>query len=165
VTSRTTTRFLVIAGVGFALYAFPYQELGVPETLFQAYLDAYAAVAACVIRLFDPRVVVLGAVIRGRHSGVEIVKTCDAIDVQILLVAAMIAFGGSWWRRVVAAACALVVLNAVNVLRIASLYAVAPYVSPDIYETIHLQVWPFALAAFALFEFWLWRRWSRAGLS
>ncbi len=67
----------------------------------------------------------------------------------------------AWRRRIVGALTGLLVIVALNTVRIASLHAVAS--SPDTLTLLHLYVWPTALVAAAVAYVWLWIRWSESG--
>lgn len=161
--NRARVRFALIfasvAGALLAVYSFPYEEHGLREGLFSWYLAAYARAAGAVIRLTDPVVRVAGAQIVGRTSLV-IAKNCDAMDVNLLLVAAIVAFPAAWSRRLVGIAGGVALLSVVNVLRIVSLYHLNAR-SPAAFEFMHGEVWPFAMVALAVGVFAAWSRWSR----
>jgi exosortase/archaeosortase family protein len=155
-----TIKFALIAAAGFALYCFPYAPDGGVAAFFDAYLSAYARVAAAVLSLFEPGVHVAGPVIVGRSS-MAIVKNCDAMEVIILFSAALVAAGGPWRRAAVALALGVAVLVVLNLLRICSLYFFSVHV-PGAFETIHLEVWPLMLVAFAVVQFVVCARWVRS---
>jgi len=161
--NRARVRFAVVfasvAGALLAVYSFPYQEHGFHENLFAWYLAGYARAAGAVIHLTDPLVRVAGAQIVGRTSLV-IAKNCDAMDVNLLLSAAMIAFPAAWSRRLVGIAAGVALLSVVNVLRIVTLYHLNVR-SPAAFELVHGEVWPFAMVSLAVGVFAVWSRWSR----
>jgi exosortase/archaeosortase family protein len=108
--------------------------------------------------LFDPRVVVQGNVVTGRYA-LSIVKTCDAMEANLLFLAAVLAFPAApapvkrrWPRKLLAALAGIAAISALNVARICSLYAVGIYY-PSAFELFHIEVWPLLLigAAAALF--------------
>jgi exosortase/archaeosortase family protein len=148
---RFMIRFVSIAAVLLALYYFPYPAGGVVKRVLDAYLHAYAVVSAAVIGLFEPGVRVSGVEIVGRYA-LRIVKTCDAMDVKTLFVAAVLAWPAPWRRRLAAAASGVALLFVVNVIRISSLYFVGLHL-PSAFETIHLELWPIVMIAIALGTF------------
>jgi exosortase/archaeosortase family protein len=159
--ARFVIGFVVIAGVLLGLYAFPYAELGLPETWFTAYLSAYARLVGGLLRIFEPGVRVEDTVITGRYS-LRIVKTCDAMDANILFAAAVLAVAGSWSRKSIALGLGLVALVSLNIIRICSLYYAGIF-APYAFAVLHEEIWPAVLVAFAAGEFLLWARWVRAG--
>jgi exosortase/archaeosortase family protein len=120
-------RFAAIAALLFTVYAFPFELFGAKQDWLQ------------------------GTYIQGRFA-MQIVRNCDAADVNILFVSALLAFPGAW--RVKAAlllggVCALV---AANVLRICSLYYVGVF-APERFKVVHEEVWPLLLVAFTVLVF------------
>ena len=156
---RFAAAFIAVGGLLLALYSFPYSEHGMPEVGFAWYLGAYARVAGAVIHLADPTVRVSGAELVGRTS-LTIAKNCDAMDVNLLLIAAMIAFPAPWKRRLVGIVASVGLLSVVNVLRIVTLYQINIH-APRAFEFIHAEVFPLAMVALAVGAFGLWSRWSR----
>jgi exosortase/archaeosortase family protein len=145
--ARFLLLFLGFASLGLLAYCFPYREHGMSEAFFESFLAGYARLAHAPISLFDPSAVVTGNEIHGRYA-IVIIKGCDAMEAKILFVAAVLAFPGAWPRKLAAAALGLLVLAAVNVLRITSLYYVG-LAFPNLVELLHLEVWPLLIIALA----------------
>jgi exosortase H (IPTLxxWG-CTERM-specific) len=156
---RFVISFALIAATLFAVYCFPYAENGLSENWFKGYLSAYARMAGAVLGLFERPVIVSGTNISGRFS-IEIAKNCDAMEVNILLGAAILAFPSRWTRRFAAAVLGLAVLIAANVARICSLYYIGVY-APSSFEFMHHEVWPLLLVLLAAGEFLLLAAWMR----
>jgi exosortase/archaeosortase family protein len=157
---RFAVVFAVVGGVLLTLYSFPYAEHGVREDWFARYLSLYAQLAGLVLRVFDSGVRVAGNDIVGRVS-LTVAKNCDAMDVSLLLVAAIVAFPAPWRRRVVGIASGVAALTVINILRIVSLYFVDVH-WPRAFEVIHAEVWPLAIVALAAAAFLAWCRWAQA---
>ena len=161
---RFVLTFLVVAGVLFSLYSFPYAETGLSEAWFQGYLRAYARVAGSILSLFDRQVDVAGTIIGGRYS-LRIVKTCDAMEANLLFLAGVVAFPARWSRKVVAALVGIAVLVGVNVFRICSLYFIGLYL-PSRFELFHAELWPLLLIVVAIVDFVAVAVWTtRGGIS
>lgn len=156
---RFAVVFACVAGALLAAYSFPYAAHGVREDLFAWYLAGYAQAAGAMIRLTDPAVHVSGAEIVGRTS-LTIAKNCDAMDVNMLLVAAIIAFPARWRRRLAGIAAGVAALTLVNILRIVTLYHVNLR-APTAFDFLHTEVWPFGMVVAAVAAFALWSRWAR----
>src|SRR5262245_36415942 len=60
-----------------------------------------ARLSGAVIRLVNPDVAVNGSVIQGNGFGINIYYGCDAEDVIMLFVAAVLAFPAAWRAKVV----------------------------------------------------------------
>ncbi len=154
---RFAATFVAVAGVALAIYSFPYAEHGVRELWFHRYLAAYARLAGWVLRLTNARVTVAGTEVIGEIS-LTVAKNCDAMDVNILFVAALVAFPAGWRQRAIGIALGVAALAAVNIARIVSLYYVGLRF-PRRFELVHAELWPFAMVAAAVAAFVLWSRW------
>jgi exosortase/archaeosortase family protein len=132
----------------FAIYCFPYAESGLAEAFFRAYLNGYASLIGRLLGLVEPAVQVIDNRIIGRTS-LQIVKSCDAMEANILFAAALFAFPGARTRKLLALGSGLAVIAALNVLRIGSLYFVALHL-PGSFELFHLELWPLVMIAATL---------------
>jgi exosortase/archaeosortase family protein len=153
--------FALLSGTLLALYYFPYGQDGGVKQFLDGYLRGYAAVAGAVLGWFEPSITVHGQDIIGRYS-LRIVKTCDAMDVQILFVSAVLAWSGRWRRRLLGAATGVVVLFWVNVARICSLYYVG-IMRPSSFEFVHLELWPAVIVILSVAGFLVFTAWTSAG--
>ncbi len=156
---RFALTFAAISAMLLGLYAFPYQELGLSERWFDGYLSAYAKLVGEVLGCVDPGVHVDGTLISGRYS-LRIVKTCDAMEANVLFAAAVLALGGPWPKKLGALVLGLFALVSANVLRISSLYY-AGALAPGTFRVLHEEVWPLVLVAFAGGAFLLAASWIR----
>ena len=138
-------RFGLIAAGLFGLYCFPYAENGFSEGWFHHYLNGYAELVGFLLSKLDPTVAVHGNVLSGRFS-MSIIKTCDAMEINILTVSAIAAFPGPWKRKLVAVPVALAVLVSVNIARLISLYFVGVY-RPNAFEFLHFELFPLVMVA------------------
>ena len=152
--------FALIAGVLLTLYSFPYAEHGMREDGFARYLGAYARLSGWVIGLFDPSARVAGAEIVGRTS-LTIAKYCDAMDVNLLLIAAMLACPSPWRRRLVGIVVGVVLLSVINIARIVALYQIGVH-APRAFEFVHAELFPLLMVVLAVAVFVVWSRWSRS---
>jgi exosortase/archaeosortase family protein len=133
-------RFALLTLILFGLYAFPYSEFGLSEQWFMRYLHGYAQLAAWGLHWFESSVSVDGATISGRVA-LTIVKSCDAMDVSLLFLAALLALPGAPPRKCVAALGGLVAIASVNIVRIISLYFILADYNTQ-FEFLHTEVWP-----------------------
>jgi exosortase/archaeosortase family protein len=155
--------FLTVALLLFSIYSFPYAERGQVAGLFERYLAGYARLAGWCLRRFDPAVEVRGALISGRFS-LHIVKSCDAMEANLLFVSAVAAWPAPWRRRVLAGGLGVVFLVLLNILRICTLYAIGIHV-PGAFPFFHIDLWPLLLvlaAGGAFIAAALWMQRSRS---
>ena len=140
-------RYLMLAGCLLGVYAFPTELFGAQSDWLSGYLATYARLAGSVLHLFDASVTVSGTLIQGRYP-LQIVRNCDASEIMILLVSAILACPGAPLRRAGMAAVGVVAVVVVNVLRICSLYYVGVY-RPNWFKPAHEEIWPLFLVVFA----------------
>lgn len=155
--TRFALRYALIAGAAFVLYGFPYAENGIVERAFEVYLGAYARVAGAVLGCFEPDLTVAGTQLIGRFP-LQIAKNCDAIEANILLVAALLALPAPLTRRILALSIGVVLLAVVNVARISCLYFIGVH-ARSWFDFAHLELWPLIVVAFAGVEFLVLAHW------
>jgi len=153
-------RFVAVTALLLLLYAYPYPAGGFVSTCFERYLSGYAGAAGALLKQLDPSVHVAQNLITGRFP-LAIVRDCDAMEVNILFVAAVAAFPAPLWRRCAGAVVGLLLLVVANLSRIVSLYFIG-VAAPDSFELVHREVWPLVLIATALVLFLVWTRWERS---
>lgn len=162
---RFALRFSAFAACLFAAYTFPYREAGLSEAWFERYLAWYARLAGSALAWLESvfgsqaQVEVQGAVIGGRYP-LEIVKNCDAIEINILFAAAVLAFPASLRQRAWGLALGLPALVLLNVLRICTLYFIGVH-APERFEVFHVEVWPLCLVAATTLLFLGYASWTQ----
>ena len=143
---------LIVAAIAaplFAVYSYPYAENGAMAAGIQSYLAGYAMLAGAVISILDPHVVVTGNRIDGRMFSMAIIKTCDAMEVNILLAAALAGFPMPLLRRFVTVVAAVLSLIVINVLRLGMLYWLGAH-APAWFDRVHEVLAPLFMVACAL---------------
>ena len=101
----------------------------------------------------------IAAAIAGSPSlPVAATLACSGADAVALCLGAILAYPVAWRRRLAGAGGGLLLILALNTLRIGSLGRAAS--SPRVFDLLHLYIWPAALTvAIAAYVFW----WMRAG--
>jgi len=145
---RFALTFAAIAALLFTIYAFPFELFGATHDWLHGYLAAYARLAGGVLGLVERGLVVDDTYIQGRFA-LQIVRNCDAADVNILFTSALVAFPASFRAKAPLLLAGVGALIAANVLRICSLYYVGVFL-PDRFKLIHEEVWPLLLVMFTV---------------
>jgi exosortase/archaeosortase family protein len=158
--ARFVLGFSLVAGLLFALYYYPRSPADPLERWTADYLRLYTRAASWSIGLFDAQVSAHGNLIAGRFS-MQIVKSCDAMEANILFVAALLAVSAPWRRKLVALVAGLGALVVLNLVRLFVLYWVGVF-APTAFEFLHLDVWPLLMIVLATADFYLCVRWARA---
>src|SRR5262245_5287451 len=77
-------------------------------------------------------------------AGIIVTSSCSGADVAALCLGLTLAYPVRWRRRLIGAAIGATIVLAVNMVRIASLYAVAS--NPATLNLLHVYVWPAILS-------------------
>lgn len=85
---------------------------------------------------------------------------CTGADVIALCVATVLAFPAPWRKRIQGVVLGLLLITAVNTVRIGSLSALAG--DKKLFETFHVVVWPAVLIIVVSLYVFLWMRWAGA---
>lgn len=118
-----------------------------------------ATVSAAVLGFFDGSVIAYGKVLQ--HSvtgvGVSIEAGCNGIEACLILIAAVLAYPASWPMRLAGIALGFLAIQAVNVLRVITLFYLVEY-SPAMFEFAHLYLWQALIMLDVLVVWLLWVR-------
>jgi exosortase H (IPTLxxWG-CTERM-specific) len=130
----------------------------------QAYLvvpwtNTLASVSTFLVTQFDPSVVATGKVIRSTANGfaVSIEAGCNGVEATIVLLAAMLAFPAPWKHRLVGVAAGIVAVQALNVVRVISLFYLGQW-NLAVFEFAHLYVWQALIMLDVLVVWLIWVR-------
>lgn len=121
--------------------------------------EALVALSAGLMTLADPQVVAIGKVLQSTRNGfaVSIEAGCNGIEAAIVLLAAMGAFPAPWKHRLIGMAAGLVAVQALNVVRVISLFYLGQW-SPAAFEWAHLYVWQALIMLDVLLVGLVWMR-------
>jgi exosortase H (IPTLxxWG-CTERM-specific) len=154
-------RFLVLFPVcllvGFALLQVPPVEAGIAR-----FTRSLVGVSGALIHLFGGRAVVAGDILVNPSggSGVRVENGCNAINVTILLWAAILTYPAPWPHKLRGLAAGSVALHAVNLLRIISLYYLEQY-NRTWFDFAHFYLWESLIVLDTLVIFWIWAAFVR----
>ncbi|MDO8749874.1 MAG: archaeosortase/exosortase family protein [Dehalococcoidia bacterium] len=149
---REIGRLLVIAfSLAIALLVY-FRLFGTP------FVDAVsrwtAASAAGALNALGASVVNTGTVVGSSSFAYDVVAECTAIGPIILFTGAVLAYPATWRSRVVGISMGVVLLTALNLVRLVSLFYIGAYF-PNYLPMAHYLVWQAAIIIFAIL-LWLW---------
>jgi exosortase H (IPTLxxWG-CTERM-specific) len=155
---RFLALFVALALSLFALELTPPAQRWVVEP----WTEAVARVAAAAITTFDPSVVASGRQLLDGLTGrgVSIEAGCNGLEAMILLAVAMLAFPAPWGRRLVGIALGGIAIQALNIVRIVSLFYLSRW-SAAWFEWAHLYLWQPLIMVDVLIVWLVWLRWAR----
>lgn len=131
----------------------------VQETVIHPWTSLLARWSALLMMPFDPDILSQGRVLMSQSTGfgVSIEAGCNGIEAVVILVAAVIAFPSSWKLKCIGIAAGFVAIQAVNLLRIISLYYLGQW-NFQIFEFAHLYLWQALIMLDVLIVWLLWIR-------
>lgn len=136
----------------------------VRHEVIQPYHELLARAAAKVLGWMGEDIRVAGREVRAVDGtfAIAITHGCDAIELTLLVIAAMLAHPSTWRRRLMGMGIAVCALAAANFLRIVTLWFLGT-AWPRAFDLGHFTVWPFLLVCGAIVVFHLWSRQGEAG--
>jgi exosortase H (IPTLxxWG-CTERM-specific) len=149
------TRFLVVFAVLLIAFYAVITIDAVDKRVVLPFTAALARLSGAALNLIGEKVQVNGTVIAGLRFAVDIRGGCNGLEAVVFVCAAMLAFHAPWQKRVIGSLAAAVILEALNVIRIDSLYLLGVY-HRNIFEMFHLAVWQTLMFGAAVFLFLIW---------
>lgn len=154
VMARFAATFVVVLVVLFGL------ELTPPgQAVVQPWTAGVAAASAAVVHAFDGSAVAQGKTLYDPKSGfgVTIEAGCNGVEAMLVLLAGILAYPAPWRSRFVGLAAGAVAIQALNLVRIVSLFYLGQW-KYAWFEWAHLYVWQALIMLDALVVWLLWMR-------
>lgn len=131
----------------------------VHASIVEPFTGFIATLSAWLITPFDDSVIAYGRVLRDGTSGfaVSIEAGCNGVEATIVLVAAVLAFPATWVQRMQAITLGFLAIQVANLIRIISLFYVGQW-DIDIFNWVHLYLWPVLIMLDVLVVFILYLR-------
>jgi exosortase H (IPTLxxWG-CTERM-specific) len=146
-----------------ALIVLLYAVLALPaaDQTLGGYLRANAWLSNGILNLLGQGTHVSDVTIASSTTpfAIAIRRGCDAVEPTWLLCAAILAFPGPWKRKFAGMLAGLVILQALNLVRIVTLYLVGSRY-PAMFPSLHLEIWPALLIVAAIALFVGWKGWA-----
>ena len=154
---RSRWKFLLRFAV--LLAAFELTLLTRPVDLYVArpLSSAIAATSGAILRVVGERVVITRSVISAPCFAVDIQNGCNGLETMLFLVAAVLAFPATARQRLVASFLGIVLIQAVNLIRVTTLFLVGCH-RRAWFESFHLAIWQTIVFATAVIFFAAWTR-------
>jgi exosortase H (IPTLxxWG-CTERM-specific) len=121
-------------------------------------------ISAVLLRAIGEDVFTRGTIIQSALFAVDVKNGCNGIEAALLLVAAMLAFPASAKARAAGLAAGLLTVQAVNLVRIVSLFWLGAH-RRDLFDLFHAAVWQTLLILLAVGIFLAWGKRLRGGES
>ena len=149
------TRFLIVFAVLLIAF-YTVITIGWVDThVVLPFTAALARVSGAALNLIGEKVHVTSTVIGGSRFAVDIRGGCNGLEAVVFVCAAMLAFHAPLRKRIIGALAAALILEALNVIRIDSLYLLGVY-HRNVFEMFHLAVWQTLMFGAAVLIFLAW---------
>jgi exosortase H (IPTLxxWG-CTERM-specific) len=127
----------------------------VNDAVVVPFTSAIARVSGALLGAVGEKVTVVGTEIRSGAFAVQIENGCNGVEAALLFGSAVLAFPASWKRRVAGLAAGFAAIQALNLVRVVSLFWIGAH-RPSLFDSSHTVIWQSAvvLASVLLFLFW-----------
>ena len=143
----------------FALYLVLFFAATAPRPMNDAFVEPFTAAVARVggtaVRLFGEPTTMSGTTIASPRFAVNVRTGCNGLETVYVFFAGVLAFPASWGRRLLGLAGGFLAIQAVNVVRIVSLFYIGVFF-PDRFEDSHVVIWQALVVLFGVSLFLVW---------
>jgi len=127
----------------------------VDRTFIASFTHGLTLASAGLLHLFGVQVQVIGTTMRDAAFAVDVKNGCNGIEALILLVSAIVAFGGPWKQRIAGVIAGALFIEVINLIRIASLFEIGK-THPALFEQFHLVIWQSVIILLSVVFFVIW---------
>ncbi len=131
----------------------------VQRHLVVPWTQAVASASGWFAAAIDPGTIVNGATLLDPASGfgVTIVAGCNGVEATLMLVAAMLAWPGSFRHKALGIVAGVAAIQGLNLVRVVSLYFLGRW-NLAVFEFAHLYAWQLLIMLDALVVWLVWLR-------
>lgn len=127
----------------------------VDEAVVTPFSRLVTAMSATALNAAGQDVIREGTVIRGSRFAVDVKNGCNGIEAVLLVVSAIVAFPARWRDRLLGIAIVVTLVQAFNVLRVASLYVIGRD-HPRLFDAAHVTIWQSVMFLVSIGLFMAW---------
>ncbi|HEX7185366.1 MAG TPA: exosortase H [Thermoanaerobaculia bacterium] len=146
--------FVLLLAGGFTLISLHWVNGHVVEP----FTAGIAQVSGAALDLLGQDVRMQGTIIRSPRFAVNIRNGCNGVEAMLIFLAAVLAFPAPWRSRLVGLALGILVIQAVNLVRVVALFLTGAYF-PRFFDSSHTVIWQtiVILSGVLLWIFWATR--------
>lgn len=155
---RPETRFLVLFLVVLVVAFTALSLRPVNDGVIEPFTAGIATASGVVLDALGQEITQHGTILRSPRFAVNIRNGCNGVEAMVIFLAAVVAFPSPWRARIVGLALGILVIQAVNLLRVVALYYTGAYF-PKWFDSSHTVIWQaiVILSAVLLWLFWAQR--------
>jgi exosortase H (IPTLxxWG-CTERM-specific) len=154
---KSRWKFLLRFALLLAVFELPLLTRPVDQYVARPVSTAIAATSGAILRVIGERVVVTGSIISAPCFAVDIQNGCNGLETMLFLVAAVLAFPATARQRVIATIFGILLIQAVNLIRVVTLFLVGCH-KRAWFESFHLAIWQTIVFATAVIFFAAWTK-------
>jgi exosortase family protein XrtM len=147
-------KFGAVMLVLYGLLVLPFSE-----RVLYSYLEANAWASNFILNILRQGTQVSDVTIRSPEFAIAIKRGCDAVEPTGLLCGAILAFPGSFRRKLAGMIAGTIILQVLNLVRIVTLFLIGSHL-PAFFPTAHLEIWPAVFIIVAIVYFVGWKGWA-----
>jgi exosortase H (IPTLxxWG-CTERM-specific) len=143
--------FVLLLGGSFTLISINW----INDHVIEPFTGGIARLSGAVLNLLGQHVALRGTVLQGPHFAVNIRNGCNGVEAMLIFLSAVLAFPASWRSRLAGLALGILAIQAVNLVRVVSLYLTGAYL-PRFFDASHTVIWQSVviLCGVLLWVFW-----------
>lgn len=149
--ARFVIGFCVLVLVGYVFVALN----PVNDAVIDPFTHFVAVVSSSLLRAAGEQVQVTGTIMRSAGFALEVKNGCNAVDASIIFLASVLAFPATWRSRAIGAICGLLLLHVLNIVRLASLFALGVHFR-GLFDLFHVGVMQAVFIAVSVGIFFIW---------
>jgi exosortase H (IPTLxxWG-CTERM-specific) len=144
-------RFAALLLLGFLLIVPPV----VQTRVLGPFTESLAAASAVLLDLVGHEVTLAGTTLFSTTFAVDVRNGCNGVEAALILIAAILATPAPWKAKLIGVVGGFVALQAINLVRISSLYLLG-YYNRELFDLFHSALWQvlIILVAVGIFVYW-----------
>ena len=150
--TRFLILFLVILSISFTVVALK----PVDQAFVVPFTTMVANVSGHLLMLFGEDMTVNGCQLTSPRFAVTIYNGCNGLITSLIFISGVLAFPARWSAKILGSIGGLLVIQAINLVRIISLFFIGIYL-PDLFNSSHIFIWQ---SIVILFGVGLWMLWA-----
>jgi exosortase H (IPTLxxWG-CTERM-specific) len=127
------------------------------QNMMRAFAGVIVKAAGMLIHLFRGQAIASGDILMSPLNGfqIQVVSGCNAVNVTILLWAAMLVYPASWTQRLKGVVLGSFAIHGLNLLRVISLFYLGQY-NAALFDFAHFYLWEGLIVVDTLVAFGVW---------
>ncbi|MDX1632569.1 MAG: exosortase H [Thermoanaerobaculia bacterium] len=129
----------------------------VNDRVIEPFTASIARVSGVALEVVGEQITREGTVLRSPEFAVNIENGCNGVEAMVIFLAAVLAFPAPWSARLAGLGLGIVVIQAVNLVRVVALFLTGAYF-PALFDSSHTVIWQGIVILVAVL---LWIYWAR----